>query len=53
MLSLSILSFSGLAEKEGLLFNQLYIIANTYLLLLPLCLKKKITFEKLLKLVGV
>ena len=35
---------------EVLLFNQLYIITNTYLFLLLLCLKKKVTFEKLLKL---
>ena len=34
---------------EVLLFNQLYIITNTYLFLLLLCLKKKVTFEKLLK----
>ena len=42
----------GLESLEKLLFNQLYIITNTYLFLLLSCLKNKVTFEKLLKLSG-
>ena len=44
MKTLKILRLFGLESLEKLLFNQLYIIANAYLFLLLLCLKKKVTF---------
>ena len=52
MKTLKILSLFRLESLEELLFNQLYMITNSYLFLLVLCLKKKVTFEKLLKLRG-
>ena len=51
MKTLKILWLFRLEILEELLFNQLYIINNTHFLLL-LCLKNKVTFEKLLKLRG-
>ena len=53
MKTLKILRLFGLECLEELPFNLLYRITNTYLFLLLLCLKNKVTFEKLLKLRGV